>query len=243
MIKGGPSIVKNGLTFCVDFADASSYVSGAATVYNNAGSETGSVTYGGSGGFSTNAFGSLNCAATGYVTFGTSGIFSFGSPSFSVGAWCYFDGTSQTNNILGKREDAPNFEQYSMGIMADIRNGGLGTRFGFFTGYDGGSIYSYGDYDLAPTGAGWYYGIFTVDTLSQLFYINAVQRVTGGQNFTGRTFNIPGRNFLIGAINIGGSPGGIFKSLIGHVHIYNRPLTAIEVAANYNALKERFGRT
>jgi hypothetical protein len=90
-------------------------------------------------------------------------------------------------------------------------------------------------------------GIYNiVSTLSanyQALYVNGVEVDNNLRNYTSNTFNISGRDLLIGATRgeLETEIFGPFTNNIFSVKIYNRALSAEEVLQNYNATKGRFG--
>ena len=83
----------------------------------------------------------------------------------------------------------------------------------------------------------WYYVGFTYDRVNVKTYGNAVLQTT-----TAETYSISGDSLNL-TIGGGGWNGGVARSVnveIALVKLYNRALTAAEVAQNYNATKGRF---
>jgi len=70
-------------------------------------------------------------------------------------------------------------------------------------------------------------------------YMDGVQQATSTDTNYGWTVNTTNRLTYIGRNHQGGW-GNRYNMKIGTVHIYNKALTAAEVAQNYNALKGRY---
>lgn len=237
-LNGGPNVALNGLVLYLDAANSKSYISGS-TIWNDISRTNNNGIVVNNPNYTTNNGGSIVFdGVNDYVNLGD--VLGFNTPNFSFGAWFYFNGASQQGIILGKRNDAP-FNQYNIGIQNNALNGGLGTNFTATLIPDSG-LQNQFNYDLAPFGVGWYFGMITVSASSQRMYVNGQNVLTNNSNFTGQTFIIPGRPLYIGCINISNAPNVFFKSsFIPMVLIYNRTLTDEEILQIYNTTKGRFG--
>jgi hypothetical protein len=162
--------------------------------------------------------------------------------TFTLDAWVYFNGNDMNGNIVSKRNGSP-FNQYGISIYSgNPYLGGIGKVATFFGREDAGSgtadiILNY----LLPS-AGFYNIVASINTTSQTLYVNGVARATTSVNISSNTYNITGRDLLIGAARSNDGTGitGPFLGTIPVVKIYNRALSAAEVKQNYNKYKTRF---
>jgi hypothetical protein len=83
----------------------------------------------------------------------------------------------------------------------------------------------------------WYYLVFTRNINNYAYYINGASDNTTTSAST--LCAAPTYNFHFGDL-WSGNNSYCFKGDIGPLHIYDNPLSASEVAQNYNALKNRF---
>lgn len=165
------------------------------------------------------------------VTYNSNGTFSFSNS--------YFD-LNSNNIITGNNPFTVEAWYTTTGTTADEIFGNYGTGStsgtlwisGRYGTYINGSVYFPG----APIGAGTYFLSTTRDRSGNvILYRNGVQVTTGVL-----AASIPVTyNFRIGAdVNGGAEP---FTGSIHSVKVYNRVLTAAEVAQNFNAHRGRYG--
>ena len=242
--SNGPAIVTNGLLVAVDTTDLNSYPGSGNVVYDLC--RNSNVTLGGttsvvsgsvSGSNLTIPF--MNLTGTGTSNFGSfsnRSVMDINNSSYEFFAFWGTLGTGGPDTLFS-REDARFY------VRAD-GNGALG---GFVrgNGYPGAGQF---EANLAGNGTvttnTWYHLIFTVDFSSTFsVYKNGV--LAGSTNITslGTGFISPtGRyNPVIGSRYGGsGTPGTKMTGGMSVFRFYNRPLTAIEVLQNYNALKGRY---
>ena len=227
----GPRIVTNGLVFCVDAADANSYA-GSGTTWNdlsgngNNGTLTNGPTFS-SANRGSIVFDAVNDKITSNFSFSpnvTDGL-SFSiimSPDSNNTSWAqsyrYILGLSNSNNQhYGVLVEATT----GKGIRMDVPNN-IGTRYGYDTNTNitGGQTYF-----VCCT---WANSIFNV-------YLSGRLTTTGtAVSYTPAP---------ITSINIGCNHFGSDKFWGGNIYcvqIYNRALSATEVAQNYNATKGRY---
>jgi hypothetical protein len=160
--------------------------------------------------------------------------------TFTLSVWFYWDNISKNKSLLGKRNGSP-FNQYSIFIGADL-NGNPGNKVNFFAREDS----SVGLYDTfiqyTLSNAGIYNATAVLNTTTQNLYVNGVLQGTTTIDYTGKTFNISGRNLLIAAVLDNTNTGTInnFNNKIYQTSIYNRALSASEILQNFNATRARF---
>ena len=162
--------------------------------------------------------------------------------TFTLDAWVYFNGSDINGTIIGKRNGSP-YNQYSISIYSgNPYLGGVGKVATFFGREDVGGGASDITLNYTLPSAGFYNIVASVNTTSQTLYVNGVARSSTSVNISSNTYNISGRNLLIGANNNDAGTGiiGPFPGTIPITKIYNRALSAAEVKQNYNKYKTRF---
>ena len=217
-----PRIVTDGLLFCADFGNTKSYTDGASTVYDVS---------------STRSSGAIESAPTfnsdngGYLDFdGTDDVVDFrfdqNGPDLTLStitasAWVNFDTAT-----------------WVMGNGAQFRIRLNGTTIGFWIRElsNGGYNELFSPASTMSTGE-WGNIVGTYDGTNQKIYHNGVEVATTN----------PGLGFLDGGSNnlTLGEPyydaNQFFNGKLSAASIYNRALTAAEVAQNFNATRGRFG--
>lgn len=226
-----PSIVTDGLRFCLDAANTKSYP-GSGTTWtdisgkNHDGTLTNGPTFSSDNGGcivfdgSNDHIGMLG-TATDLGINDTSSSFSF-SVWFKTGTtsekymFDNFDGSTQD---ISCRLDGGELELYLRGSSGGIVNA---VRYGSYTlNAWNNAVYNF-DSSTSPD-------IFTA-------YVNGINTGTSTSHFSGNFES--GSNFRIGMRPAG---GGQFSGRIACAMLYNKSLTEAEVKQNYNALKGRFG--
>ena len=226
-----PSIVTDGLRFCLDAANTKSYP-GSGTTWtdisgkNHDGTLTNGPTFSSDNGGcivfdgSNDHIGMLG-TATDLGINDTSSSFSF-SVWFKTGVtsekymFDNFDGNTQD---ISCRLDGGKLELYLRGSSGGIVNA---VRYGSYTlNAWNNAVYNF-DSSTSP------------DTFTA--YVNGINTGTSTSHFSGNFES--GSNFRIGMRPAG---GGQFSGRIACAMLYNKSLTEAEVKQNYNALKGRFG--
>jgi hypothetical protein len=230
--KMGPIISTNGLVFCVDAANPSSYKSGA-TVWND-------LTYNVSGGTLTNGptFSSANGGSIvfdgvdDYVDLGNPDLYKF-TTNFSISVWALYSQIKVSwPAIIAKGDHA-----YRISANVD------GTKFHFgINNSTTSSIFfdSTINFELNK----WYYITLTFTNIKLTGYVNGIE--SGNASFASPTscYNNP-YNVRLGTNEQGASFGGqgqrFWPGRISGVQFYNRVLSAQEVSQNFNALRGKYG--
>jgi len=231
-------ITTNGLVLAVDAGNLVSYESGSTTTYSLTGSLSGSLVNG--VGYSQNNGGNWVFDGVDDFISGSDVPFRFAN-TFTLDVAVYFNGANIEGFIIGKRNGSP-FNQYSISISSgNPYTGGVGKVATFFGRADGGGPDILLNYTLPS--AGIYNIVASINANSQTLYVNGIARATSSINISSNTFNISGRDLLIGAARDNAGTGiiGPFPGNIYTTKIYNRTLTAEEVAQNFNAQRSRFG--
>ena len=223
MITHGPSLVTNGLITFYDFNSLRSYVSG-----------TGITDISGSGNAGT--FSGATTVSSGYASFaGTTNITTasnFNNPQvFSVSIW--FNTTSTTGKkLFGFESNQTGTASTSYDRMFVVDTTGS-LYWGWNTGTN--QTFSYGNIN---TGA-WFNAIVTFNSGTQVYYLNGSQV---GSNAGSAAQNYSGYWRIGGYKSTGwsNSSDGYFTGNVGPVLVYNRILSATEVAQNFNAHRGRY---
>ena len=235
----GPKIVTNGLVLALDAANTKSYVSGSTTWRDLSGNGNNATLV---------ATGSTAVSASFNSNFG--GIIQFNTGSSAVllrpvqddfSLCCWF----RTNQVAS----ASGFPQWygGMGLVdCEVANvvDDFGTSIGagkvlFGTGRNTPSTDLTITSSLTYNDNIWHHMIATRvrSTGTITLYVDAQQVATGTSGVQSLTSST---NMRIGAIQVNNN---FFSGSIANVQIYNRALSAAEVAQNYNALKSRFNLT
>jgi hypothetical protein len=216
----GRKIVTDGLVLCLDAADRNSYVSGSTTWRNIVGSNNGTLTNGPT--FNTGSGGSIVFdGVDDYVN-----LFPLTSTSSLTVDFWFKNNANGIKVITGMYNGSG--ADWWVGIWSDNK---FTFSFGSPTKADLYSNTTVNDGLIRHTSC-----VYDKSTNSAALYINGILQSTGS---TPSTVTQPGGNLTIGRFgdyNLFYWPGNIYN-----YRIYNRALTADEVAQNYNAQKARFG--
>ena len=244
MIFGNPPIVTNGLVLHLDAGSRQSYVSGSTTWRDLSGqANNGTLTASGSGAvsasFDSANQGSIVFSGTGsYTNCGNSTLLNSSNITFS--AWVKRTATWNNGTSLFWAKANGNFASngfyIELATTSAIGGGFLPTTVitnGAATNYFRTSINSNTSFALNT----WTHFVFTLTGSTPAMYFNGVAAILtiGGTNAitpTSDTKYLMHSSPLYAGYTIGN---------IAQVQIYNRSLSATEVAQNYNALKSRFG--
>jgi hypothetical protein len=220
-ISGGPDMIQDGLVLSLDASDRNSYVSGSATWIDLSGNNNhGTLTNGPT--FESGSGGSLKFnGTTNFVTMNSSTSLTTSTPTLIVTC------TTNSGTILSKGGGGSYFNYGLLGLTSTNfrarNNNGDVLSPSFST-----STSTYNVYAIVWTGS------------TMQFYRNGIY---GGDNATSYSPSAQNSLFLrIGcAWNNNTSQNVEFYSgNIASVQIYNRALSATEIAQNYNAQKSRF---
>jgi hypothetical protein len=235
----GPKIVTNGLVLALDAANTKSYVSGSTTWRDLSGNGNNATLV---------ATGSTAVSASFNSNFG--GIIQFNTGSSAVllrpvqddfSLCCWF----RTNQVAS----ASGFPQWygGMGLVdCEVANvvDDFGTSIGagkvlFGTGRNTPSTDLTITSSLTYNDNIWHHVVATRvrSTGTITLYVDAQQVATGTSGVQSLTSST---NMRIGAIQVNNN---FFSGSIANVQIYNRALSAAEVAQNYNAVQSRFNLT
>lgn len=232
-----PSIVQNGLLFCLDAANLKSY-SGSGTIWSDISGNGITATLQNSGAgtvaFSNGAavFSAVDASsAAGYYLINDSSISSL-TTQLTIESWVKTNAFYTTSGKTQAVPISPRITETSQPI-----------------GY---SITSSSEFSLGINGSGTWYTINTSNILDLTNWI-CVAQTTDDTNKVMKTYY---NGQLVNSLSYSGTPqsgGGIligrgfyggannYNGKVSIVRCYNRVLTATEVLQNYNAIKGRYG--
>ena len=228
----GPRIVTNGLVLALDAADRNSYVSGSTTWRDLSGN--------GVNGTLLNSP-TFNSSNGGSIVFdGTNDYVDLGDNKLGVEvqdksgcAWIYQTTTTATVAGIIDKDFETNLTTY----------GGWGF---WITSTNKMSFWLQGNKDLTDTGTSitnnaWQHISFSYNSTAKAvsFYLNGIftSTITNATIVEKISNTTP---LKLGAIRAGSN---FFTGRIATALVYNRQLTAVEIAENYNAQKSRFNLT
>jgi hypothetical protein len=219
----GPIEVTDGLIVQLDAGNTRSYSGSGNTWYNLITGAIGGTMVG--VGYSTINGGYFNFTGSQYMTFASTPPVGQSTLSSTVEIFAFRNNLSAFGVMFGGGAEATN-QSYWFGN----RNGSSNFMMAYFAN----------DLDATTptTNVAWNHYVATYDnsTGRRVTYYNS-RLLT--QNVSGVT-NTSASVFMIGALNVLGTPTYHFNGRIAFVKIYNRALTATEVFQNYNATKGRY---
>jgi len=222
------NIVTNGLVLYLDAGSRMSYPGSGTTWTDLSGnSNNGTLTSGPT--YNNTNQGNLNFAGGSYVAGSTTNLPS-GNSSFTKSVWIksQYKGTFDNHpNIISWGINSPN-QKNGLSLQTDSA-GTTSQVLQWFFGND----YTCSISDITNT---WANITVTYSPSTLIFYLNGiiqlVQPVTGTPNVTATVAEIG---------KFGASSAYYYSGSMGNISVYNRALSAQEVAQNYNATKTRFG--
>jgi hypothetical protein len=221
--KYNPSVVRNGLALYLDAANPRSYSGSGNTWYNIISGAIGGTMVG--VGYSTFNGGYFNFTGSQYMTFASTPPVGQSSLSSTVEIVAYRNNLSAFGVMFGGGAEATN-----QSFWFGNRNGSSNFMMAYFAN----------DLDATTptTNVAWNHYVATYDNATgrRATYYNGALLA---QNVSGVT-NTSASVFMIGALNVLGTPSYHFNGRIAFVKIYNRALTAQEISQNYNATKKRY---
>ena len=231
---GGP-IVTSGLTFAVDASNLVSFQNGSGSTFSLVGSYTGTLQNGVS--YTT---GNSGCwvfdGIDDRISFGTGSNFDY--TNFTAGIWAksptnMSGGTGfpiHVTNLVGKGNWNSN-NSWRIGYKSSGTNPATFITFGYGITWSAGPSLSVNSFDLSV----WNYFVGVATPTQQFLYLNG--NLVSTVNLT-KISVVNVEDFQIGRSSY---VDRFFTGNVGHSHIYDRALSAAEVAQNFNAQKRRFG--
>ena len=234
----GPKVVTDGLVLALDAADRNSYPGSGTTWTDLSGNgNTGTLVNG--VGYNSANFGSLVFdGVNDFVLRTTSNGFGTANlpPAASMEIWANVTrkggGSFAYQKLAGFRNDS-NFDFYF--LILDSSGATVLTEARIRTSTTVTGIYA--DFPISYFGK-WTHIVFTANVNRTDLYLNGV--LVGSDTSLTGSFPATSGNFNVGK-NPGAGNAWQTKGNISSVRFYNRPLTATEVAQNFNALKGRYG--
>ena len=222
-----PSIVIDGLVFCVDAANQRSYPKSGTTWSDLAGSNNGTLTNGPT--FDAGNGGSIVFdGSNDYITLGDVSSLKLAT-SFTLECWAKTDGTSNVRSIAGNIDTTSDNCNYRIALT---NNNDLAV--GQFT--SGGAFKSTSI--TGPSNNTWNHYVLTWDNANLIIYLNTISAST---SHSGSTPDTNSTNFYIGRFtSSGGSANDFWDGQQSSVRVYNRALSADEVRSNYEATIGRY---
>ena len=235
----GPSVVTNGLVLALDAADRNSYP-GSGTVWNdlsgnnNSGSLINGPTFSSANGGSI-VFNGSNT----YVNCGTISTQILSNNQFTANYWLQITGSARGDFFGIKNFNTP---QDDIGFFIDTNNKlyayfnvqGTITNNGVGSGYASVSNTTFSRNTI--------YNITCIKDASQkiVMYVNGVLDNNTYSTIT-NTANVASTSLWVGSNRTNATtPSLTWPGNIYNTQIYNRALSAAEIAQNYNAQKSRF---
>ncbi len=239
-------MVTNGLVLNLDAANTKSYVSGSTTWRdlsgnNNSGSLINGPTFNSANGGSI-----VFDGVDDYVNVIQSSTYQFTNTSaFSLSAWINVTSSGDFNAIVSYALGSGDFRGYYLSLISSASIPPIGNRVRSFVFdyYDGTNFRGIMGADNSITFGSWVMITATSETNSVndmkvyqngslVSYINRGVATPNSINYTGLPLRIGSRENI-----------AFLKGSVSNVQIYNRALSASEVAQNYNAQKSRFNLT
>jgi hypothetical protein len=225
--SGGTQIITNGLIRWLDAAQKKSY-SGSGTTWNDLANGSISGTLVNGAGFNSSNGGSITFDGTNdRANFSDTGL-PTGTSSRTMSIWFNFDVMRLQAAISYGTPNVTNSRQ----------NWAIGTNSNRIWMTTEGPQFFFGD--TTRTANTWYEATATYDGTNLTRFINGSEVATSNVVTGGTQLN----TVLNGTLRIGDydTVGGLpWDGRVAQVLIYNRALSAAQVAANYNALRLRFG--
>ena len=237
-ISGGPDLIQDGLVLCLDASDKNSYPGSGTTWYDVVSTNNGTLTNGPT--FNSGSGGSIVFDGSDDYILGPSATnLIFGTGSFTLNAW--FKTNTSTRRTILSRFDYDGTGTIERGYYIDILASGK-IRTAFETN---GSNYRIADSTTSVNTNVYFYVTVTRTNATTInVYINGAFE-TSNTITLGTPSNIDAVTapFSIARRNDYQTPGfsNYFIGNIPSAQIYNRALSASEIAQNYNSQKSRFG--
>lgn len=221
---GSKTIVTEGLIFCVDALDKTSYPGSGTTLFDlSPQSNDGTIS-------------SATFNSSGYFTFdGTNDYinhtFDFTDlTALSVEAWVYQNSQGSFNTILGQWRN-------NHFAMSSVVLESVGSEMWFILA-NGANLFSAKKTNF--TTSAWHHVVGTWDGSTVRVYVDGT---IGGTTASTSTMNDSSLPTLIGGIQTttGGYVDGDWNGRVASAKVYNRALPLSDISKNFNAHRERFG--
>ena len=236
-------IVTNGLVLALDAADRNSYVSGSTTWGDINGSNATNFTLKSSVSYSSFAGGSFSLVnnSNGYLNTPTNTKFIPGTGDFAAEMWFYIpNGLVNNTGYLVNAVNLFNGTTTNAMEFVIVGSGSVSTQPYIVAmnqyGTGRSSVFAYLTGSITISTTQWNHVVFTRTSSTASIYINSQLLAVSSSNINYSACN----NMCIGGSDNTGYPGYLSGS-ISITRMYNKGLSAPEIAQNYNAQKSRFG--
>ena len=239
-VAGGPQVKNSDMMMYVDVLNPKSY-GGSGTTWSDISGNGNDGTIQNTPAYNSNGYFDFDGTDDRVVFSDTP--FRISGTQITFATWVEHKDTDRRDSIMGKRQDSP-YHQYNMTFGASPYNSSADNRVFCFFRSDGNASSCNVYYDLDAYDAGPMHIAFVCNTTSQQLYINGVQKATGTTDYTGESFNITDRNFVLCDINVNGISSYGSAPMDGKMYsavLYNNALTAAEVLGMYESTRGRFG--
>jgi hypothetical protein len=234
----GPNTITNGLILSLDAANVKSYISGSTTWRdlsgnNNSGSLVNGPTF--------------NSANGGSIVFdGTNdrvsiSDFNYGRTGCTVASWVKYNATTTgyKESIVSKwQTGAGNVNEFVLGSTQDPPGTAPGNAYFFIFNSNDQAVGIIDTSTIMVVGT-WYHVLGTFDGLNTRIYLNGQYKGISANSTSPTVKTVASQP--IGLASFGDTFQYNTNCNISLAQIYNRALSASEVAQNYNAQKSRFG--
>lgn len=225
----GPRIVTSGLVLALDAGDKNSYPGSGTTWYDLSGNGKNGTLTGGSF-YSGDNGGIMNFdGVNDTVSFGTGNTF-FPLSSFTI------DITFQSKGTVPTTGTSPGLFGFTYGVGLQFSS----TNMSFIIISGSSTVYSLSTNDGVNyrDNGNWYNLVCQATPTNTYIYVNGVLKNSRSATWIGSTF-WPTNTWNLGRDN--NNSNYFFTGSIASYKMYNRALSADEIAQNYNAQKSRFG--
>lgn len=222
-----PSIVTSGLILCLDAANVKSYPGSGTSWTDLSGNANGGTLVNGPTYSSTNGG---NLTFNGTNQYGSTPLSLGGYTAYTVSAWVK---TTSTGKEIMATYGVTNIFEFWIGASPT-----LGKLMPY--AYASGGAASYRTSNTSINTGTWVYcvGVYQGSTSTLNVYVNGVLDNGTLTGTVPAALNSGASTVVIGNVNSGSY---YFNGSMGEIKIYNRALSATEVAQNFNALRGRYG--
>jgi hypothetical protein len=229
-LSHSPRIVTDGLVLCLDAANTKSYRGSGTTVTDLSGNGNNGTLVNGVG-YSSGNLGSLSFdGVDDHITIPYNSSLK-PATAITMEAFCYIqnNGTSWTSLIQYPQNSSSHTSPYfDWAIYLNMSSRVLHTRIDGEGVSSPNNVWNFNE---------WTYVAITFENQSVKYYVNGAS--VGSSSVTKTSITYDANNpVLIGKNASGGEP---LEGKLGSMKVYNRALTAAEVAQNFNALRGRYG--
>ena len=244
----GMNIITNGLIYNMDPSKPESWTGSNAIYDSTKTNPQGSIV----GSYNYNIDGGGTIALDGLTAYANTGILGNTAPfqttsEFTMSIWCKFTGPTKTTSGTSTLFGAFNFQGFGIcwspgtnnlpGAIYSVVRPNNGIEYGSYTS-------NAADFQLNR----WYNYVFTYSgsnlANTSFLYVNSSKAPSGAQYGSNLPYSTNMNGIYITIGNIlpeSGGPSGYFPGRIGQALIYNRALSASEIAQNFQEMRSQYG--